>query len=133
MFIEVVRRHLEDLPNDQTGWLAGLRDPIVGRALALMHDKPAQRWTLDKLAGEAGLSRSALAERFAACVGEPPMQYLTRWRMQMAARLLSDGKAKIAAVAAAVGYGSEAAFSRSFKRIAGTSPGSWRRQSGGGT
>ena len=91
MFVEVVRRHLATLPAEQTGWLAGLRDPAVGRALALLHDRPAHPWTLESLARDVGLSRSVLAERFAHLVGHPPMGYLTRWRMQVAARLLTDG------------------------------------------
>jgi AraC-like DNA-binding protein len=126
MFVEVVRRHLAAAPDGQTGWLAGLRDPLVGRALALLHERPAARWTLEELAGEAGASRSVLADRFAHLVGQPPMQYLARWRMQVAARLLADGTAKVSAVALAVGYDSEAAFSRAFKRAAGVAPAAWR-------
>ena len=125
MFIEVLRRYLEDLPPDRAGWLAGLRDPLVGKALSLIHGEPAQNWTIEELAREAGASRSVLAERFAALVGTPPMQYLTLWRMQMAAGLLKSG-ANIASVAAATGYGSEAAFSRAFKKVVGTSPSAWR-------
>ena len=107
------------------GWLAGLRDPLVGKALSLIHGEPAQNWTIEELAREAGASRSVLAERFAALVGTPPMQYLTLWRMQMAAGLLKSG-ANIASVAAATGYGSEAAFSRAFKKVVGASPSVWR-------
>ena len=125
MFIEVLRRYLEDLPPDRAGWLAGLRDPLVGKALSLIHGEPAQNWTIEELAREAGASRSVLAERFAALVGTPPMQYLTLWRMQMAAGLLKSG-ANIASVAAATGYGSEAAFSRAFKKVVGASPSVWR-------
>jgi AraC-like DNA-binding protein len=128
MFVEVVRRHLATLPPTRTGWLAGLRDPAVGRALALLHARPAHPWTLDELAREAGLSRSVLAERFAHLVGRPPMQYLARWRMQVAARLLADGAEKVAAVAVEVGYDSEAAFSRAFKKLAGVAPADWRRR-----
>jgi AraC-like DNA-binding protein len=95
-----------------TGWLAGLRDCSVGRALACLHERPEDDWTLEKLAKAVGLSRSALAERFAHFVGDPPMQYLTRWRMQVAARLLADGQAKVSTVALQVGYDSVAAFSR---------------------
>lgn len=127
MFVEVMRRHLAALPNEQTGWLAGLRDPIVGRALALLHRQPAHEWTLEQLAGEVAVSRSTLAERFTLYVGQPPMQYLTQWRMQLAARLLTDGTMKVAAVAREVGYASEAAFSRAFTKLAGTSPAKWRR------
>jgi AraC-like DNA-binding protein len=128
MFVEVVRRYLATLPADQTGWLAGLRDHVVGRALALLHERPAEAWTLEQLARDVGLSRSALAERFAHFVGQPPMQYLARWRMQVAARLLADGVAKVSAVAVEVGYDSEAAFSRAFKRVAGVPPATWRNR-----
>jgi AraC-like DNA-binding protein len=127
MFVEVVRRHLDALPVEHTGWLAGLRDEAVGRALALLHERPAQAWTLEALARETGLSRSALADRFSHFVGQPPMQYLTRWRLQLAARLLADSTAKVASVALEVGYESEAAFSRAFKKAAGASPAAWRQ------
>ncbi|HLE71491.1 MAG TPA: AraC family transcriptional regulator [Vicinamibacteria bacterium] len=126
LFIEVVRRHLESLPPEETGWLAGLRDPVVGRALALLHQQPAHPWTLEKLARGAGLSRSALAERFNGFVGQPPMQYLTRWRIQLAAKLLAEDARKVSAVAMEVGYDSEAAFSRAFKKSVGVSPAAWR-------
>lgn len=127
LFVEVIRRHLQALPAAGDGWLAGLADASVGRALALLHRRPAHPWTLDELARETGASRSALAERFRRLVGCPPMHYLVRWRMQIAAGLLSDGNAKVAAVALDVGYASEAAFSRTFKRIAGVSPSQWRK------
>lgn len=130
MFIEVVRRHLETLAADETGWFAALRDPAIGHALALIHDRPAYPWTLAELAREAGLSRSMLAQRFTALVGLPPMHYLARWRIQLAARRLIDGRAKVAAVGAEVGYASEAAFSRAFRRIAGVAPAEWRHRSG---
>ncbi len=134
MFIEVVRRHLEALPPDQTGWLAGVRDAVVGRALALLHERPAHAWTLDELARAASCSRTVLAERFARLVGEPPMQYLTHWRMQLAARRLASGSGKVAAIAREVGYDSEAAFSRAFKRLVGVSPAAWRaREKGAGS
>jgi len=126
MFVEVIRLYLETLPPEQTGWLAGLRDPVVGGAIALLHEKPAHGWTLDELAHEAGVSRSVLAARFTTLLGCPPMQYLTRWRVQMAARLLADGVAKVSAVGRDVGYESEAAFSRAFKRVSGASPAEWR-------
>jgi len=128
MFVEVVRRYLEALPADHTGWLAGLRDPGIGRVLALLHERPAHAWTLDELARQVGMSRSVLADRFMHLVGQPPMQYLTRWRIQVAARLLADGAQKVAAVAAEVGYASEAAFSRAFKKLTGVSPASWRKR-----
>lgn len=128
MFIEVVRRHLETLPAEQTGWLAGLRDPSVGRALSLLHAHPARDWTIEGLAREAAVSRSVLAERFTALVGLPPIQYLARWRMQIAAGLLSCGTLGMAEVAAEVGYGSEAAFSRAFKKLVGMPPSAWRQR-----
>jgi AraC-like DNA-binding protein len=129
IFIEVVRRYLATLAVGQTGWLAGLRDPAVGRALSLLHERPADSWTLEELARGAGVSRSVLADRFTHLVGHPPMQYLTRWRIQLAARLLADGTRKVSAVGLDVGYASEAAFSRTFKRIAGMSPAMWRDRS----
>ena len=129
MFVEVVRRHLEGLPDDQTGWLMGLRDPHIGRALGLLHDRPAHGWTLEELSKEAGLSRSALAERFAHLVGQPPMQYLTQWRMQVAAQQLASGELNVSETARHVGYESEAAFSRAFKKLVGVPPAMWRRQS----
>jgi AraC-like DNA-binding protein len=128
MFIEVVRRHLAALPPEQRGWLAGLRDPMVGRALALLHERPAHPWTLEELARESGASRSVLAERFTLFVHDPPMQYLTRWRMQIAARLLAESTSKVSAVALEVGYDSEAAFSRAFKKAAGVPPATWRQR-----
>jgi AraC-like DNA-binding protein len=129
MFVEVIRMHMDRLATDNAGWLAGLRDPLVGRALALLHERPAHAWTLEELASRAGASRSALADRFTHLVGHPPIQYLTRWRMQIAARRLADHSAKVAAVAQDVGYESEAAFSRAFKKIVGRSPSEWRSAS----
>jgi len=129
MFVDAVRRYIELLPEESRGWLAGLRDRFVGRALALMHDAPATQWTVDELGRRVGLSRSALHERFAEMIGQPPMQYLTNWRMQVAATLLRDTNATVASVAQDVGYDSEAAFARAFKRLAGKPPGAWRRQS----
>jgi AraC-like DNA-binding protein len=128
MFVELVRRHVAELPPARTGWLAGLADPHVGRALAALHARPAEPWTLEGLARVAGLARSSLAERFAALVGEPPMQYLTRWRMQLAAGLLSGSGEVVGAVAAQVGYASEAAFHRAFKKVTGVPPARWRRR-----
>jgi AraC-like DNA-binding protein len=127
MFVQVVRRHLENLPADRSGWLAGLRDPHIGRALTLLHGDVARAWTLPKLGREVGLSRSTLAERFTALVGQPPMQYLAQWRMQVAAGLLANGGSKVAAVAQQVGYDSEAAFSRAFKKATGVPPAAWRK------
>jgi AraC-like DNA-binding protein len=126
MFIELLRRYLEDLPEGQTGWLAGLRDEVVGRVLALVHARPCHPWTLDELAREAASSRSSLAKRFAELVGQPPMQYLAQWRMQVAANLLAQSGTKIAAIAGEVGYDSEAAFSRAFKKATRLAPGAWR-------
>jgi AraC-like DNA-binding protein len=128
MFVEIVRRHLEALPAGERGWLSGVRDPAIGRVLTMLHSRPAQAWTLNRLAREAGLSRAVLAERFAQLIGCPPMHYLALWRMQIAARLLADGTGKVAAVAREVGYDSEAAFSRAFKRLVGVAPAEWRRQ-----
>ncbi|MDM0050577.1 helix-turn-helix transcriptional regulator [Variovorax sp. J22R115] len=111
----------------QTGWLAGLHDPLVARTLSVLHGAPAKRWTLKDLAAQAGTSRSVLVERFAHFVGQPPMQYLTHWRMQLATLLLAEpGARKVAAVAEAVGYESEAAFSRAFKKCVGIAPAAWR-------
>ncbi|HEY7242924.1 MAG TPA: AraC family transcriptional regulator [Xanthobacteraceae bacterium] len=126
MFVEVIRSHMDQLASNNTGWLAGLRDPLVGRALTLLHARPSRAWTLEELASEAAASRSALADRFTHLVGCPPMQYLTQWRMQMAAKRLADPTAKVAAVAHEVGYESEAAFSRAFKKHVGRSPSQWR-------
>ena len=127
MFVDVVRRYVEALPADRTGWLAGLREPFVGRALEAMHRAPSHPWTLESLAREVGLSRSALAERFTDVVGTPPMQYLANWRMQLAAGRLLSGSDSVAAVAGQVGYESEAAFSRAFKKAVGMAPSQWRR------
>ena len=126
LFVEVVRRYLATLPAEQTGWLAGLRDEFVGRALALLHDRPTDEWSLEELASSVGISRSALVERFTSLVGTPPMQYLAQWRMQLAAGLLANGSASVAEAAASVGYGSEAAFSRAFKKLVGVPPATWR-------
>jgi AraC-like DNA-binding protein len=127
LFVEALRRYVDTLPPDQTGWLAGTRDPAVGRALALMHEKPAEPWTLERLGDEAAISRSTLHERFAHIIGQPPMHYLAQWRMQLASQWLRDTDAKVIEVALEVGYENEAAFSRAFKRMVGESPGAWRR------
>ena len=128
MFVEVMRNHIDSLPGDARGWFAGLRDPQIGAALRLIHGQPSEPWTLDSLAREIGLSRSAFAERFTTYVQMPPMQYLGRWRLQIAARLLEAPSVSIAQAAAEVGYQSEAAFNRAFKRYAGLAPGAWRRE-----
>lgn len=126
MFIEVLRRHLDEIPPGHTGWLAGLRDELVGRALTLLHGRPGHPWTLDELARESASSRSNLTKRFTLLVGQPPMQYLTQWRMQVAANLLAQSATKVAGIGAEVGYDSEAAFSRAFKKATGLAPGAWR-------
>ena len=126
MFVEVVRRHMERIPEQDIGWLAGLRDPVVGPALTELHEHPAHSWTLPELARRVASSRTVLAERFSHVVGVPPMLYLTRWRLQLAAEQLLNSSAKVAAVGAQVGYDSEAAFSRAFKRETGLSPAAWR-------
>lgn len=133
MFIAVLRRYLEDLPPEQTGWLAGLRDELVGRVLTLLHDRPGHPWTLDELAREAASSRSNVARRFTEIVGQPPMQYLTQWRMQVAANLLLQSGSKVAVIGGTVGYDSEAAFSRAFKKATGVAPGAWRDLRRGGS
>jgi len=130
MFVEVVRRYLSSVRADERGWLAGLHDPVVGRALALLHETPARSWTLDDLARGVGASRSVLTERFTHVVGQPPMHYLAAWRIQLASRRLSDGAAKVSTVAGEVGYESEAAFSRAFKRLTGVAPAAWRSRQG---
>lgn len=127
MFIEVVRRHVEQLSPRQSGWLAGLKDAVVGPALLQLHEHPERPWTLADLARTIATSRTVLAERFSSLVGVPPMTYLARWRLQLAAEQLSRGSAKVASIGARVGYESEAAFSRAFKRETGMSPAAWRR------
>ena len=127
LFVEAIRRYGESMPAGQTGWLAGLRDRFVGRALTLMHQKPSDAWTVDVLAGEVGLSRSALAQRFTELIGQPPMQYLTRWRLTVAAQRLRADSASLSAIAEQIGYESEAAFNRAFKREFGMPPATWRR------
>ena len=129
MFIEVVRQYLESLAPERNGWLAGLRDPFVGKALALMHANPGCDWGLEELVREVGSSRSEFAERFNLLVGVPPMTYLAKWRMQVASGLLNDN-VNIATVAAEVGYGSEASFSRAFKKVVGVPPSQWRQSRG---
>jgi AraC-like DNA-binding protein len=128
LFVDVLRRYLETLSGEETGWLAGLRDPLVARAMALLHEAPAWSWTLDELAEQAGTSRSVIAERFVHFIGRPPMQYLRDLRMQLASRLLVEENAKVVSIAASVGFESEAAFSRAFKKSVGISPDEWRRK-----
>jgi AraC-like DNA-binding protein len=127
LFVEAVRRYAEALPDGQIGWLAGLRDPHVARALALLHRDITRRWTVDDLGREVGLSRSALADRFIRLIGAPPMHYLASWRMQVATQKLRNTSASLAQIAELVGYDSEAAFSRAFKKAFGAAPATWRR------
>ena len=128
MFVHAVRRYADAQPAHGAGWLSGLRDRFVGRTLALMHEAPAHDWTIDELGRRVGLSRSALHERFVHLIGMPPMQYLAQWRMQAASRLLLETRASVATIALDVGYDSEAAFARAFKRQAGKPPATWRRE-----
>jgi AraC-like DNA-binding protein len=130
MFVDAIRRHVDGMPQQATGWLAGLRDRFVGRALALLHERPSASWTIDELGNQVGLSRSSLHQRFVEFVGQPPMQYLTQWRMQLASRLLRETQSSVAAIALDVGYDSEAAFVRAFRRLVGMPPATWRRELG---
>ena len=130
LFVELLRRHANSLPQGSKGLLAALNDPLVSRALQLMQADPARRWTTDELAREAGASRTVLGERFNAVLGKPPIEYLTGWRIQLAADRLRNGRDAIARIAADAGYESEAAFNRAFKRVTGLTPGRWRE--GGG-
>jgi AraC-like DNA-binding protein len=127
MFVDVIRRYLETLPPERLDWLAGLRDPHIGRALAEIHRNPARHWSLESLARAVAMSRSAFAEHFTKFVGTPPMQYLTSWRMQIAANQLLSTTDSVTAVANRIGYDSEAAFSRAFKKVVGAAPSEWRR------
>lgn len=129
LFVETLRRYMESLPPEQVGWLAGARDSIVGGALALLHREPAAPWTVDELATKIGISRSVLTDRFARFLGEPPLTYLARWRLQLAARLLKQGAKPLAQIAFEVGYESQAAFNRAFKREFGVAPGKYRKES----
>jgi AraC-like DNA-binding protein len=129
LFVETLRAYISNLSAEQSGWLAGARDAEVGRALAMMHRNPAHPWTIAALAKEAGVSRSVLAERFRYFLNEPPMAYLTRWRLQLGAQMLSSTSHSVAQIAAEVGYESEAAFNRAFKREFGAPPARFRNQS----
>jgi AraC-like DNA-binding protein len=126
LFVDTLRRYVAGLSDGQTGWLAGTRDPVVGKSLALLHSRVADPWTIAGLASEVGISRSALVERFTRYLEEPPMTYLTRWRLNLAARSLEKTSRGVAEIAASVGYESEAAFNRAFRREFGTPPGRYR-------
>lgn len=128
LFVDVLRRYVDGMPEQQTGWLAGVRDPVVGKCLGLLHSRADHDWTLADLAKEAGASRSALSERFTRFLSEPPMTYLTRWRLQLAARALTSTSKGVAEIAASVGYESEAAFTRAFKREYEVPPARYRRE-----
>ena len=126
LFVEVVRRYMQRLPTAHPGWLAGVRDPIVGQALRLLHSRPDEPWTVEELARAVAVSRSTLADRFTALIGETPMRYLAAWRMQLAKHLLKQTTLNLAEVASRVGYDSDVAFNRAFKRHVGQSPAAWR-------
>ena len=128
LFVETLRRYIEKLPQTQTGWLAGVRDPDVGKALALLHRQPSHPWTIASLANEVGLSRSVLAERFRHYLSDTPMGYLTRWRLLLAAQMLASTSKSVAEVAGDVGYESEPSFNRAFKREFGVPPARFRTQ-----
>jgi len=127
MFVDAARRYLDSMPEHATGWFAGFRDRFVGKALSLMHERPDHPWSVDELARDVGLSRSALHERFVDHLGHPPMHYLAGWRIQLGARMLRESDRKVASIALDVGYDSEAAFSRAFRRMVGMPPAAWRR------
>ena len=127
MFVEILREYMQRLAASQGGWLAGLNDPHVGKALRLLHANPVRDWTVDELAREVAVSRSVLAQRFTELVGEAPMRYLAGWRMQLAKQMMRDGARNIQDVATRVGYDSEAAFNRAFKRATGSPPATWRK------
>jgi AraC-like DNA-binding protein len=128
LFVEAIRRYAESLPEGQTGWLAGLRDPFVSRALAVLHRRPGAPWSVEELGREVGLARSALTERFTQVIGVAPMQYLAGWRIQVAAQELLNTGRSIPRIAQEVGYETEAAFARAFKRRMGIPPATWRRR-----
>jgi len=132
MFVEVLRHHMRSLPGDQAGWLAAANDTVLGRALGWLHRAPAQSWTVERLARRVGVSRTVLAERFVRRLGQPPMRYLARWRLQVGAHLLRTTSAPLKEIADRVGYVSEAAFGRAFKRIFGRPPADWRRRARNG-
>jgi AraC-like DNA-binding protein len=126
LFVEVLRRYAARLPESSHGWLAALNDPVLGRAMGQVHGDPGRRWTVDGLARAAGTSRTVLAERFNDVLGQAPIEYVTSWRMQLAAERMRAGTESLAVIANDVGYESEAAFNRAFKRVTGVAPGRWR-------
>lgn len=129
LFVQIIQRWVELQGVAHSGWLGALHDPVIGPALNLMHTRPEHPWTVASLARAVACSRSAFAARFTALAGEPPMEYLTRWRMQMAARLLAQpADWRVSEVAERVGYGSEAAFSKAFKRMVGRAPRRFQRE-----
>ena len=128
LFVEALRRYIDTLSSDEKGWLSGLRDPYVGRALTLMHARPAHPWTVEELGREVALSRSALAARFAHALGQSPMNYLSSWRMYLAAHMLGTSGLTIAAITEQIGYDSEPSFYRAFKRAFGVPPASFRHE-----
>ena len=128
LLLYILRAWVDERPRKAGGWAGALTDPAIAPVLLAMHADPARGWTVEALAGRAGLSRAAFAKRFSALVGEPPLSYLTRWRMTIAARMLRESDASLAAVAARTGYGSEFAFGKAFKREYGQPPGGYRRE-----
>jgi AraC-like DNA-binding protein len=127
MFVEILREYMHGLPADEGGWLAGVNDVFVGKALRLLHAEPARDWTVEELARQVAVSRSVLAQRFTDLVGDAPMRYLANWRMQLAKQMMREGTRNIQEIATRVGYDSEASFSRAFKRATGSPPATWRR------
>ena len=128
LFVDTLRRYLASLPQQEVGWLAATRDPIIGKSLMLLHTRTPHPWTIAELAREVGLSRSSLVERFTKYLSEPPMAYLTHWRLQLAARALASTSRGVAEIAEDVGYESEAAFNRAFKREFGSPPARYRKE-----
>jgi AraC family transcriptional regulator, alkane utilization regulator len=128
LFVETIHRYIKDLPDHERGWLPGLRNPHIAKALAFLHGRPEYPWTVEEVARKVGLSRTVLAERFMHYLGQPPMQYLTSWRLALAADRLRDGRTSIGRVAEQVGYDSETSFTRAFKRAFGLPPATWRRK-----
>jgi AraC-like DNA-binding protein len=133
MFVEIVRDHIHQLPEDEHSWLAALRNPIVGKVLQLIHEDPSLPWTVESLAGRANVSRSGLADHFTRQIGMPPIQYLSKWRILIASRLLEESGGGLASIAAQVGYDSEAALNRAYKRVVGVAPVTWLHSTGNGT